>query len=54
MYVLTLLIALGIVVAFGFLSRKPRSKVKKKQKSSTIPKVYPLKPRSQAQLRRVK
>lgn len=52
-YMLTLLLAIGIVVGFGLLSRKPRAKVPKNQKS-TLPKVYPLKPKSQAQLRRVK
>ena len=51
---LTIIIALGIVAFFGYLSGKRRLKSEQRQKSK-ISKSYPVsKPERQTQLRRVK
>lgn len=53
---MTLTIAMGVILLFGYWSRKRRLKLEKKQKQKpNVPKVYPLsRTKSQAKLRRIK
>ena len=52
---LTILIALGVVLLFGYASRHQRLKTQTKQTKKTSAQVYPLsKAKKQSNLRRVK